>query len=136
MEDINVSKTFQMKDAIDSLSFNLQDQDHENISVTTYKLTATIWNKVFNYRQTAESIELDEGQSLNFDKYLCKCKNPELCHPNHGHIITGDLCLIKNENLTKIFNKGPNFREPQSLNYSRCKKEIDRLSRNLQDTID
>ena len=41
-EDINVSKNFQKKDVIDSL--------HENIPVTTYKLTATIKNKVFYYK--------------------------------------------------------------------------------------
>ena len=58
MEKINVSKTFQMKDIIDSLPFNLQD--HENIPVTTYKLTATIRNKVFNCKETVEPIELDE----------------------------------------------------------------------------
>ena len=44
MEEINVSKIFETMDVIDSLPFNLQD--HENIHVTTYKLTATILNKV------------------------------------------------------------------------------------------
>ena len=34
MEDINVSKIFQIKDIIDSLQFNLQN--HENIPITTY----------------------------------------------------------------------------------------------------
>lgn len=53
MEDFNVSKIFQMKNANDSLQLNLQD--HENISVTTYKLSTTIWNKICNYRQTVES---------------------------------------------------------------------------------
>ena len=38
-----------MKDAIDSFSFNLQE--HEDIAVTTYKLTTTIKNKVFNYKK-------------------------------------------------------------------------------------
>ena len=47
MEKINVNKIFQMKDVFDSLPFNLQD--HEDIPTTTYKLTATIRNKVFNY---------------------------------------------------------------------------------------
>ena len=68
MEDINVSKIFQMKNVIDSLPFNLQD--HRNIPVT-------FRNKVFNYKQTIKSIEL-------------------------------------------------NFKNPQPLNYSRSKKEIDR----------
>ena len=39
-----VSKTFQMKDVIDSLPFNFQE--HGNIPATTYKLIAIIRNKV------------------------------------------------------------------------------------------
>ena len=34
-----------MKDVINPLPFNIQD--HENISVTTHKMTGTIRNKVF-----------------------------------------------------------------------------------------
>ena len=49
MGDINVSKIFQVRVAIDFLSFNLQD--HENIPVTTYKLHASVRKKVFNYKQ-------------------------------------------------------------------------------------
>ena len=39
--------------------------------------------------------------------------------------LQGDLNLIKKQNLRKHFYKGSNFREWQSLNYSRCKKEIE-----------
>ena len=63
LEDIIVFKIFQMKDAIDSLQFNLQD--HESILASTYKLTVTIRNKLFSYKQIVELIELDEGQLLN-----------------------------------------------------------------------
>ena len=81
MEDIFVSKIFQMKDAIDSLPFNFQD--HESIPVTTYRLTATIINKVFSHKQRVESIELDKRQLLNDDIYPCNCENSEFCDPNH-----------------------------------------------------
>ena len=72
-----------MKDIIDSLPFNLQN--YENIHVTTDKLTATIRNKVFNYKERVESIKLDEEQSLN-DLYLYNCKNSAFC--DHGHNIS------------------------------------------------
>ena len=81
-------------------------------------MTVTIRNKVFNYKQTIESIKLDEEQSLNDDIYPCNYENSEFRDPDHGHIIIGDLYFIKNQNLRKIFTKSPNFREPQSLNYS------------------
>ena len=94
MEDINVSKIFQMKDVIGSLPFNLQD--HENIPVTTNKLTATIRNIIFNHKKIVEPIELDEGESLNVDIYPCNSENSKFCYPDHDHTITGVLHLIKN----------------------------------------
>ena len=72
-----------------------------------------------------KSIELNEGQSLTDDTYTCNSENSKFCNSDHGHIITGDLNLIKKPNLRKHFYKGSNFREWQSLNYSRCKKEIE-----------
>ena len=49
IEGINVSKFLQMKEAIDSVPFNLYD--HESVPVTTYKLTKLIENIVFNHKQ-------------------------------------------------------------------------------------
>ena len=66
------------------LEFNLQD--HQNIPVTAYELTATIRNKAFNYKQKVELIELDEGQPLSDDIYPCNCENSEFCDPDHRHI--------------------------------------------------
>ena len=47
-----------------------------------------------------------------------------------------NLPHVKNQKLRKNFCKGANFRDPQSLNYSRCKKDIDQaneeFSRNLR----
>ena len=92
--------------------------------------------KTLNYKHAVESIELDEQQSLNDDIYPCNCKNSELCDPGQFHIVTGNLSHIKNQKLRRHFTKGPNFREPQSLNYSRCKKDVDwamqESSRNLR----
>ena len=123
MKDINVSKIFQMKNIIEYFPFNLLD--HENIPVTTYKLTATIRNKVFNYEQTVESIQLDEKQPLNDDIYPCNCENSDFYGTDHGHIITGNIRFIKNQKLRKPVTKSSNFRQLQSFNHSICKKEID-----------
>ena len=63
MEKVNVSKIFQLNDVIDFFPFNFQEQ--EKISLITYKLTKTINNNFFNYKQTVELIELGEGRPLN-----------------------------------------------------------------------
>ena len=41
---------------------------------------------------------------------LCNCENSEFCDPEDDNIITGDLRLVKNEKLKKLFTKGLNFR--------------------------
>jgi hypothetical protein len=34
-----------------------------------------------------------------------------------GHVITGDLNIIQHESLRKVISHGPNFREPQHINW-------------------
>ena len=43
---------------------------------------------------------------------------------NHGHIVTGDLRIVKDVRLRKLLSKGPNFREHRSINFKKCKDEI------------
>ena len=88
MEDVNVSKIFQTKNAIGLLLLSLQD--YKNLPLTTYKVAATIRNKAFNEKQKIESIELQ-------------------CDPDHGHINTGDLCFMKNQKLESKFRKFRKF---------------------------
>ena len=104
-----------MKDVVECLPFELLD--HENIPATTYKLTGTIRNKVFNYKQAVESIQLDQKQPQNDDIYPCNYENSEFYGTDHQVI-----------RLNNPFTKGPNFRELQSLNHFvtlYVKKEID-----------
>ena len=79
--DINVAKIFQMKDVVECLPFELLD--HENIPATTYKLTGTIRNKVFNYKQAVESIQLDQKQPQNDDIYPWNYENSEFYGTDH-----------------------------------------------------
>ena len=47
----------------------------------------------------------------------------------------GNLCLIKNQKLRKLFTKGPDFRVALSLNYSRSKKDIERATEEFAGTL-
>ena len=44
---------------------------------------------------------------------------------NHGLVLTGDLRKTKNSKLRKLVSKGPNFREVMSINWNKCKREIE-----------
>ena len=39
--------------------------------------------------------------------YPCFCYGSSFVNKDHGHIVTGDLRIVKNNELRKIFVKGP-----------------------------
>ena len=95
------------------------------------KLDCPIRNKIMNYEQTVRSIQhMTEGEiSLTLDSetsslFPCSCSESEYCDPHHGHVVTGDLRIIENAKLRKLFSKGPNYRENKTINFNTCLKEI------------
>ena len=40
--------------------------------------------------------------------------------------MTGDLRIIENSKLRKLLSKGPNYREAKTINFSKCREEIER----------
>ena len=88
--------------------------------MVTYKLTPTIRNKILNYKETISTIDFESGTNI----YSCNCSNSEFIDKDHGHIITGDLRVVKNNKLRSLLTKGPNYRLPQTINYNKCQTEI------------
>ena len=86
----------------------------------TYKLGNPIRNKIFNYKETVNSIFIKGPLNLT----TCACNNSEFKDHNHGHIVTGDLRIVKDVRLRKLLSKGPNFREHRAISYKKCKEEI------------
>ena len=69
-------------------------------------------------------IVVDDEVSFVRDLPSCDCESSEFCDPHHKHVISGDLRVVTNQKLRKLLSKGPNYREPRTLNYTRCQKEI------------
>ena len=93
----------------------------EKIPIVTYKLGGTIQNNILNYKDTVESIYVD-NVSFTRNATPCECETSTFCDPHQKHIITADLRLIKNNKLRKLLTKSPNFREPSS--FSKALKEV------------
>ena len=59
----------------------------------------------------------------------CDCTRSKFCNEPHGHIITGDLRIVKNRKLKKLLSKGPKYREQNTidwdLNLDILKKAVD-----------
>ena len=96
------------------------------------KLESPIRHKVMNYEDTVRSINVlkDEDVILVTNSYTgslfpCSCSESSFCDPHHKHIVTGDLRLISNPKLRKLFSKGPNFREKKTINFHKCSMEIE-----------
>ena len=86
-----------------------------------YKYTNTIAAKKFNHKQMCLSFE----QSKGLDSFICECDmNPNFIHPNVGHIVTGNLDIVKNQQLRKLLIRGPKFREQNHINWKLNRKII------------
>ena len=71
----------------------------------TYKLTAPTSTKFFNFSMFVNNLDLDLFLT-NPDSLPCKCNNSPFVDRYHKHIVTGDLRIIKNNDLRKLFIKG------------------------------
>ena len=54
----------------------------------------------------------------------CDCMNSPYADSHHKHIITGNLNIVENSKLRKLFTKGPKFREPKFLDLVKAKEYI------------
>ena len=113
----NLSKTFHLPDIVYFLPSDLQSE--ESMSAVTYSRWGNTRNKILNYKVTVKSIYIDQEVSFTCNTTPSEWQRSKFYDPRQKHIITGDLRLIGNAKLRKHLIKGPNFREPGSLNFSK-----------------
>ncbi len=88
-----------------------------------YNLSSTIRSNIFNYKKFVD--ELDLTKFLKNPSILpCKCKESPFIDNFHGHIVGGDLDIIQNPELKSLFLKGPQYREPKTIDLDAANKEI------------
>ena len=91
-----------------------------SIPMVTYKLGLPLSTKIFNFNHFVNTLDLDEFL-LNPDILPCKCINSPFADKYHKHVVTGDLRIIDNNPLRKLFTKGPKFRETKTINLEKAK---------------
>jgi hypothetical protein len=94
--------------------------DDEKVPSVLHKLEPPIRNKIFNYQQTVNDIDCHDLQTFGTGIEECGCSESPFIDGHHKHILTGDLSIVKNNKLRKLFMKGPNFREPKPINFQKC----------------
>ena len=86
--------------------------------MVTYSYTKTISNKIFNHRSVVRDMNLD----IDTTDMHCTCSNSSYCYEPAGHVITGDLTIIRDAKLRSLIQKGPNYREQNYINWEINKK--------------
>ena len=107
LEMIELNKILRKHNVLTKLSTILSTEESPSI---VYSLSFTIRNKLFNYKETIDNIDISDIFTFGASFPECDCHNPDFCVPDYGHIVTGDLRFIKNQHLRKLISKGPNYR--------------------------
>ena len=88
-----------------------------DIPMVVYSLSQPIRAKILNYKKFVlnELYLVKFSQNSKSIAWNCKNYSDEFMDKNRGHVLTGNLKIIQNNKLRKIFSKGPKFREPEKL---------------------
>ena len=84
------------------------------IPMVTYKLGFAFSANIINFNQFVNTLDLDAFLS-NAEILQCNCDGS---YQHHKHILTGDLHIIKNNILGKLFTKGLKCRESKPINFA------------------
>ena len=90
------------------------------------KYTQTVRWKLLNYKRVIENFKFKELRNMS-----CECLDSEFKDDHHQHVVTGDLRIIRSLKLQNLFRKGPNFREPEPLDWRKARvslmKDLDKF---------
>ena len=121
LDHIRLAAILRNDEVINALPECLRKEDPPSIIPS---LGATIRNKILNYKQTVVDIDTNNLDTFGTGISECGCSSSPYKDNTHGHVITGDLRFISNKRLRCLISKGPNYREPRSINWKRCYDEI------------
>ena len=106
------------------LSDSLKGLNLDFITPTVvYDLTNPIRSNIFNFKSFVANLDVEEV-TANPESLPCHCNNSPFIDKDHGHILTGDLRIVKNNKLRKILSKGPKFRQTQGLDFIKARQHI------------
>lgn len=88
-----------------------------------YSLESPISSKIFNFNKFVSSLDVDSFLKDN-TSLPCSCENSPFSDQHHHHIISGDLRLIENNQLRKLFTKGPKYRERKLIHWDKVEHQL------------
>ena len=104
----NLSNMLNQKSVLSKIPPYFQYKESPCIS---YSYTRSVASKIFNYKASLLQINFD---GLSKNPTLCSCCDSGFPYAPCGHIVTGDLSIVRNQKLRDVLSKGPTYREPVS----------------------
>ena len=80
-----------------------------------YKYNKPIRSFIFNFNKIVNDIDKDSITLASRD-----CQTSNYLYPSAGHVITGYLNVIPDARVRNIISKGPIYRFPSNIDFSKC----------------
>ena len=107
MDSIDINKIIRKSDIVDLFPI----KSDAVIPTISFSYGNTIRSKIVNYKETIHN----STGTCNCELYDNKYKVEE-----YGHVFTGDLNIIENQEMKKVLGYGLNYREQQSPNKTKA----------------
>ena len=85
--------------------------------IVSYSYPKTIANKIFNFRNVLEELDFNVGTS----DMVCDCNTSAYLYVPVGHVVTGNLSIVRNRHVRQLLRKGPKFREQNNIDWDKNK---------------
>ena len=85
-----------------------------NPPIVGYTYSKSIASKILNHNKVVEELDFDVG----IKDMKCECRSSKFCYSPAGHIVTGDLKLIKDIKLRNMIDSQRNYREQNNINWN------------------
>ena len=120
IEMVNLSSILYNAEVVDTIPSSAKTFCPPTI---VYTLESPISTKIFNFNKFVTSLNVENIVKDN-SVLPCQCASSPFSDEHHKHIISGDLRLIKNNKLRKLFAKGPKYRESKFIDWNSVEKTL------------
>ena len=94
--------------------------NNSETAIICYEYNKPIRSTIFNFNKIVNNIDIDSNTPASRD-----CQNSKHLYPSTGHVITGNLnVMIPDARVRNIISKGPIYRFPSNIDFSKCRREI------------
>ena len=109
VDAVNISNILNHKKVTSTILAYFRNQSP---SIISYSYSFPIAPKIFNYKNVLQGLNTE---NITRNPSACSCKASEFCYNPVGHVITGDLNIVRISKLREFFPKALNIGNPGLL---------------------